>query len=173
MCGDRDTPLTISSLLSESQVESQKKYLKDYKKPPFVVEYVRLEFLLDDEGMNTHVYARICMRQDELKPVPLVLDGELLELIPGSLKIDGSLIPHQKFNLNHKQSTLTIDPSILPPRGNRFVIESSVIIKPAKNLALSGLYMSSMNYCTQCEGKFFDCRLSLNPANCENVRFNS
>lgn len=154
MCGDRDTPLTISSLLSESQGSTKTKYLKDYKKPPYVVDHVRLEFLLDDEGMNTEVYGKLIMRQDSSETVPLVLDGELLELIPGSLKVDGSVLPQTMFVADNKEGSLTIDPSVLPPRGTNFTIESIVRIRPAENLALSGLYMSSTNYCTQCEGKF-------------------
>ncbi len=154
MCGDRDTPLMISSLLSENQSISKTKYLKDYKKPPYVVDHVRLEFKLDDLGMNTEVYAKLCMTQDSVEDVPLVLDGELLNLIPGSLKIDGQVVPDNMFLADDNNASLVIDQSILPPRGTKFRVESIVEIKPAENLALSGLYMSSTNYCTQCEGKF-------------------
>lgn len=133
--------------------DGDKKYLKDYKKPEYLVDKVRLEFILDDEGLNTEVYSKLIMRLDCHKKVPLVLDGEMLELIPGTLKVNNNLIPTDKFQNNSDNGRLVIDSSILPGYGETFTVESNVKIKPAENLTLSGLYMSAGTYCTQCEGK--------------------
>lgn len=156
-----DYHASASTNPQESNSQSKEKFLKDYKKPPYLVDNVRLEFLLDDEGSDTKVYAKLLMRSDCKKLVPLILNGEMLDLVPGSLKVDGKVVPESKYIVNKEKGNLFIDCSILPDMGVQFSVESTVRIKPVENLTLSGLYMSGSTYCTQCEGKmkisiFFD-----------------
>lgn len=131
------------------------KFLKDYKKPNFLVDSVRLDFDLDDDGLDTKVFSKLVVRPDCPAGTPIVLDGELITLIPGSLKIDGVELTPAQYEISAKKSTLTIVPEAVPAGKETFVLESKISMKPAKNTALDGLYMTSGNYCTQCEAEGF------------------
>lgn len=129
------------------------KYLKDYKPPDFFLDDVRLVFDLDDDGLDTIVHSRLTVRPACVPGTDLVLDGEMLELLPESLKVNDASVPVSQYRVDATKGTLTID-AVALPQSDTFVLESAVRIKPAKNTALEGLYMSSGNYCTQCEGMF-------------------
>lgn len=153
MCGDRDAPVTISSNDTKA---SPIKYLKDYEKPPYLVDYIKLNFQLDDEGLETVVTSTLTVRADCPEGTSLVLDGELLDLVPGSLKIDGEVVPQRLFTVAPNGGNLTIDAVAIPLFHEPFTLETTVRIKPAENTTLSGLYMSSnITYCTQCEAEGF------------------
>lgn len=143
-----------AAAVATASIEAQPKliYLKDYKKPNYLVDEIRLEFDLDDAGLDTKVYSTMAVRADCPAGTPLVLDGEKLELLPDSLKIDGSVLPLAKYTVDPVSKTLAIEPDALPTPGTLFKLETAVRIVPAKNTALEGLYMSSGTYCTQCEG---------------------
>lgn len=135
--------------------EPQPILLTDYTRPQFLVDNVHLTFELDDEGLDTTVRARLDVRRapDAPADASLELDGELLELVSGSLALNGSEVATDDYEVSSEK--LTIKPSALPPGTESFVFESAVKVKPAKNKALEGLYMSSGNYCTQCEAESF------------------
>jgi aminopeptidase N len=125
--------------------------LSDYKRPPFLVDSVHLTFQLDDAGVATTVCAKLRVRRaaETAADADLVLDGELLEL--RSVSIDGTALAADAYATD--ESTLTVKAAALP--GGAFVFESEVAICPVKNKALEGLYMSSGNFCTQCEAEGF------------------
>lgn len=158
-----------ASAVAESPAEMEPKitYLTDYKKPNYLVDEVRLEFDLDDTGLDTKVYSTLTVHADCPAGTPLVLDGEKLELISGSLKVDGSVLPSTSYIIDGDSKTLTIVADALPVPGTPFKLETAVRIAPAKNTALEGLYMSSGNYCTQCEGKLTIPTLALGSYCCE------
>lgn len=155
--GDGSTP-TVATAAAPTATEAPEapveKFLKDYQTPNFLVDDVRLDFDLDDDGLDTKVYSKLVVKPDCPPGTPLVLDGELITLIPGSLKIDGKELAPKQYVISEKKGTLTIQPEAVPA-GKSFVLESRVAVKPAKNTALEGLYMSSGNYCTQCEAEGF------------------
>lgn len=153
MCGDRDTPLTLSALAGDGTDAPVIKYLKDYKKPTYLVDNIQLDFNLDNVGLDTIVRSKLTMLADCAKGTPLVLDGEMLELLHGSLKVGGVVVPEHLFSVT--DDALTIDAGALPTTPGPFLVETAVRIKPAENTALSGLYMSTTNYCTQCEAEGF------------------
>eukprot|EP00189_Rhodosorus_marinus_P000380 CAMPEP_0113960966 /NCGR_PEP_ID=MMETSP0011_2-20120614/5030_1 /TAXON_ID=101924 /ORGANISM="Rhodosorus marinus" /LENGTH=898 /DNA_ID=CAMNT_0000972521 /DNA_START=361 /DNA_END=3057 /DNA_ORIENTATION=+ /assembly_acc=CAM_ASM_000156 len=131
------------------------KYLSDYAPPAYFVESVDLTFELDDT--ETVVKSRIVIA---LNPKgtsgdrSIVLDGDKgLELVEGSLMLNGKVVPSSQFELT--DSGLTIYESALPEASEALVVECSVKINPAANKALEGLYKSGGNFCTQCEAEGF------------------
>lgn len=133
------------------------KYLKDYTPPDYMISHTRLNFIIDDDGLDTHVHATLTIAaRDPSNPAkPLVLDGQNLELIPDSLKVSGTVLPESLFKHDSANDCLTIDADALPSPGETFELQSVVRIKPAKNTALEGLYMTAGDFCTQCEAEGF------------------
>lgn len=120
-------------------------YLKDYKKPDYLVEKIDLVFELDD--FHTQVTSLMTLRPNY--PVDgqvrtLVLNGEHLELV--SLSVNG-----QKIS-DYELSDIAL--SFVPPEGE-FTLEIINTMAPEKNKALSGLYKSNGIFCTQCESEGF------------------
>lgn len=118
---------------------SGKMYLKDYKSPAFEIESLFLDFDLFEE--NTRVVSTMKMKR--LRPEPLELDGENLQLI--SCKING-----QKADYQLKDSKL-----ILASTPEQFELQIETEINPKNNTALEGLYMSRGLFTTQCEAQGF------------------
>jgi aminopeptidase N len=114
--------------------------LADYRPPDFAIDRVELDFALGEE--ETRVAARLSLRRRRAG-APLRLDGEALELL--SLKLDGAAAPH-----HFDGETL-----VLPEVPDAFTLETEVRIEPQNNTALSGLYKSGGNFCTQCEAEGF------------------
>lgn len=122
-------------------------YLKDYKVPAFLIEKVDLEFDLHEDV--THVKSRLEIHANsasDAKEKKLVLNGEALEL--KSLVLDGKELTASQYEI--AKNLLTI-----PNVPEKFILEVHTIIKPQENTALSGLYKSSGNFCTQCEAQGF------------------
>ena len=121
---------------------------ESYRVPDYLIETVDLAFDLREDG--TRVEARLAVRRRGDAPAgetpPLVLDGEALELL--EVEIDGRALATSEYREEGDQ--LTID---APPA--RFELRTVVLIHPETNTALSGLYKSSGNFCTQCEAMGF------------------
>ncbi len=114
----------------------------DYRPLPWKVERVDLRFELDPEA--TLVRSRLTL--ERTGSGPLVLDGEELTLL--EISVDGRALKEGEYELDEEHLTL----SELP---DHCVLELAVRIAPERNKALSGLYRSSGNYCTQCEAEGF------------------
>jgi len=118
---------------------------KDYSPPAYWIETVELEFDLDPQ--DTTVTARLALRRNEQQPTRrLELDGEQLEL--QAVRLDGDPLAEDRYQVTSDQ--LVIDK--LP---DRCLLETRVVIHPAANKSLYGLYQSSGNFCTQCEALGF------------------
>jgi aminopeptidase N len=120
--------------------------LKHYSKPAYLVEKTHLDFQLHEtETIVTSTTSYI--RNKGIKSSkPLVLDGDGLELI--SVTLDGAKLPSEAYSANGDTFTLSN-----PPK--EFELEIVTRINPTANTALSGLYRSGGNYCTQCEAQGF------------------
>ena len=122
-------------------------YLKDYQAPDYLIDETHLTFeLFDDHSL---VHAQLVMRRNPERGAglpPLVLDGELMELL--SVKLDDT-------DLNADQYQLAADSLTLQPRSDAFTVDTSVRIHPETNTALEGLYKSTGMFCTQCEAEGF------------------
>jgi len=125
-------------------------YLKDYVAPAFLIDEVILVFELDES--LTVVTAKLHLRANPLaqnRSGDLVLMGEQLETL--SVHLNGEPLPPKAYAIT--DTLLTIFSSFLGSES--FVLETKVKIRPAENTALSGLYLSNGNYCTQCEPEGF------------------
>jgi aminopeptidase N len=130
-----------------SQEKPRAIHRADYRPPDYWIDTVDLSFDLRDE--STRVTALLGVRRNEVllgDVPPLELDGEELELL--DIAIDGEPLAKSRYRVEAER--LVIDD---PPA--RFSLRTEVRIHPARNTALSGLYQSSGNYCTQCEAHGF------------------
>lgn len=127
--------------------ESNTHYLEDYQVPDFLCDAVFLHFELKEEFTSVHSVMHLRRNPSaENLSSPLVLNGEVMEL--QTVLLNGSPVSTNDYTVD--KETLTI--SRLP---EHFILETIVHIKPHENLALSGLYKSRNNYCTQCESHGF------------------
>ena len=120
----------------------------DYRPPDWLVPDMALEFALDPE--RSVVRSRLTVERNGAHDRALRLESDELELV--SLTVDGVTV-EQVFD----GTTLVIALS-----GGRAVIESEVVLHPATNSKLMGLYASGGILCTQCESEGFR-RIAFHP----------
>jgi aminopeptidase N len=118
-------------------------YLKDYKVPDFAIGTVELTFELEEQ--RTVVTSRLAV-QRTTSAKNLVLNGEELSLV--SVKLNGNVLNEKNYHLTNKLLTIFNVP-------DQFELEIQNTISPINNTALSGLYVSRHNFCTQCESEGF------------------
>jgi len=124
-------------------------YLHDYQTPAYLIDTVNLVFDLNEK--YTIVTAKLYLYANPIIPIhqrhsDLVLNGELLELL--SIELDGKLLEKIQFQKTEKSLTILQVPEA-------FFLEIRTRIRPQENTALSGLYQSNGNFCTQCEAQGF------------------
>jgi aminopeptidase N len=120
-------------------------YLKDYQPTPYAVESLHLRFVLEEDSTRVISTARYVLRDGAVGGC-LDLHGEHLRLI--GLKRDGQ--PLSDAHYTHTDEGLRV---LACPE--TFELECETEIEPQKNTALSGLYKSGGNFCTQCEAEGF------------------
>ncbi|OOV89798.1 aminopeptidase N [Pseudomonas sp. MF4836] len=122
-------------------------YLKDYQAPEYLIDETHLTFeLFEDHSL---VHAQLVMRRNPARGAglpPLVLDGQLLELL--SVSLGDRELSAADYQLDDSHLTLQ-------PTAERFTVDTSVRIHPETNTALEGLYKSGGMFCTQCEAEGF------------------
>jgi aminopeptidase N len=122
--------------------------LADYRPPDFLIDSVALEFDLGET--DTRVKSHLALRRNPAAAeagAPLRLDGDELELVAVSL--DGAPLAASDYHLD-------ADGALVIPRvPDAFTLDIETRIAPERNTALSGLYISGGNYCTQCEPEGF------------------
>jgi len=122
-------------------------YRNDYRASHFAIDRVDLDFVLGDG--ETLVSTRMEVRREESSKnsdSPLVLDGEDLETL--EVRMDGVVLSAPQCQVSERELTIQSPPE-------QFVLETRVRIRPEQNTALSGLYCTSGNFCTQCEAMGF------------------
>lgn len=121
-------------------------YLKDYCPPDFQIEEVFLEFHLKEEA--TTVRSRLKLfKKNKNSSADLILDGEELQLL--SVRLNDLDLEEGAYK--EEPGTLTI----YNTPDDIFYLEIETRINPKDNTSLSGLYLSSGNFCTQCEAEGF------------------
>jgi aminopeptidase N len=120
-------------------------FLKDYTPPAYLVDAIHLRVELDAKA--TLVEARLQIRANSTEPQPLVLYGKRLELL--AVTLEGVELPPTRYHFAEGLLTIAEVPS------TSFELAITTRINPAGNTALEGLYLSSGNYCTQCEAEGF------------------
>src|SRR5687768_495935 len=119
---------------------------EDYAPPPYTIESIDLDFQLGEELTRVTATSRVLRTQWAADDAPLVLDGQNIQL--ESLAIDGRALLVSEYTLG--EETLTI-----PNVPARFELRVVSTLNPLTNRALEGLYVSSGNFCTQCEAEGF------------------
>lgn len=117
-------------------------YLKDYQAPHFDVLDVKLHF--DVQAEFTRVTSHLTLHKKTESP--LMLDGE--ELLLEKIAVDGKTLSDTDYERTETHLIIKNVPT-------DFIVEITVKIFPEKNTALSGLYQSRTNLCTQCEAEGF------------------
>src|SRR5579883_361810 len=122
--------------------------LCDYRPPDFLIDTVDLVFALAED--DTRVQARLAVRRNPQaadRRAPLRLDGEGLALL--ALALDGERLDAKRYELRPEGGL------VLAAVPDAFTLAIETRIAPRDNTALSGLYMSGGNFCTQCEPEGF------------------
>jgi aminopeptidase N len=121
--------------------------LKDYRPPEFLIDQVALRI---DLGFDeTAVHAELDLRRNPASTRgdgDLHLDGEHLELL--EIALDERPLPPVEYELRENALIVRRVP-------DRFRLRTRVLIRPRKNTALEGLYVSGDMLCTQCEAEGF------------------
>ncbi|MFP4296149.1 MAG: aminopeptidase N [Halothiobacillaceae bacterium] len=119
--------------------------LSDYRAPDFLLDSVELTFVLEPHA--TRVTAVQQLRRHGDHDRPLVLNGR--DLVTEAVTLDGqTLTPGDDFTVDDQHLTLANPPA-------KFTLTVQTTIDPGSNTALEGLYLSSGNFCTQCEPEGF------------------
>src|SRR5579862_165807 len=122
--------------------------LADYRPPEFLIDEVDLVFDLDP--FDTRVVAHLLLRRNPdagAGGAQLRLDGDELELV--ALSLDGRLLGAADYRIEPDGALVVEDAP------DRFALDITTRIAPERNSALSGLYVSGGNFCTQCEPEGF------------------
>ncbi|HVB16545.1 MAG TPA: aminopeptidase N [Stellaceae bacterium] len=121
--------------------------LADYRPPEFLVDTVDLVF--DLAPTDTQVAAHLRLRRNPEAPprAELRLDGEELEL--RALALDGRNLTSGEYRIEPDGALVIAE---VP---DAFALDITTRIIPERNTALSGLYLSGGNFCTQCEPEGF------------------
>ncbi|PFH35330.1 putative aminopeptidase N [Besnoitia besnoiti] len=139
------------------------KHRLDYKPADFLIDFVDLDFDLNDE--RTKVTSTLTLhRRSRTPPADLMLDGEDLEL--ESVELDGQALALRSAETQKQEKKevysldvdgrLVLSQSLLPAEAEKkFVLKTVVYIKPKENLQLMGLYKSGALLVTQCEAEGF------------------
>ncbi|MDW7773396.1 MAG: aminopeptidase N [Desulfobulbaceae bacterium] len=121
-------------------------FLKDYTPPSYLVTTIDLKFELDETATRVHSKIRFYRNSHAGNTAPLELDGEKLKI--ETVKLDGVVLPEDAYLYDDKILKIAKVP-------DSFTLEVINTINPKENTELEGLYLSSGNFCTQCEAEGF------------------
>ncbi|MCM5703608.1 aminopeptidase N [Larsenimonas salina] len=121
-------------------------YLKDYQPPRYQVEHTELRFDLAPEATRVQATLQITRAPGTASDAALVLAGDHLTL--EHVAIDGQPLEPGEFEVTDRALTIHTVPE-------RFRLDTEVVLAPASNTALEGLYQSNGMFCTQCEPEGF------------------
>jgi aminopeptidase N len=119
----------------------------DYVPPAWLIDTVSLELALD--AASTSVTASLAVRRnpDAADPhAPLVLYGSGLET--REVAVDGNALGADGYSIQGEELTI-------PDIPDSATVRTRVVIRPAENTALEGLYQSGASLLTQCEAEGF------------------
>ncbi len=119
----------------------------DYQPPEFLVDSIDLLFRLDEQC--TRVTASTQLRRNPSAQVnnqDLVLYGTNLELV--KISLDGEEIDSGRLVVTENELQILEVP-------DSFGLEIITTLNPQENTRMSGLYLSSSIFCTQCEAEGF------------------
>ena len=118
----------------------------DYTPPAYLIETVALEFDLAPARTIVKNTMRLRRNPDAAAVARLELMGEALELV--SVALDGEPLPAHAYRAHDHGLVIDAVP-------DAFELTVTSACAPAQNTTLSGLYVSSGNFFTQCEAEGF------------------
>lgn len=121
-------------------------HLEDYRPPAFKIQTVRLEFDLDPGRTRVRSILSVQRNPEAEYDTHWLLYGESLEL--QAVKLNGENLSAARYEKNEHCLIVHDVP-------DHFELEVVNVINPKANSALEGLYLSSGNFCTQCEAEGF------------------
>src|SRR5260370_26950881 len=122
--------------------------LADYRPPEFLVDTVDLVFDLGEAETSVAAHLNLRRNPEAAGPgTPLRLDGDELQLV--ALALDGRPIAPGDYRIEADGAL------VVPQVPDSFALDITTRINPEHNTALSGLYISGGNFCTQCEPEGF------------------
>src|SRR3954449_2333495 len=132
---------------TRADIPPQPTRLSDYRPSDFLAETVDLDFDLDPA--DTRVISNLRLRRYPEAPptAALRLDGDELDLV--ALMLDGRPLAAGDYRIEPDGALIIAD---IP---DSVALEVRTRIVPERNTALSGLYISGGNFCTQCEPEGF------------------
>lgn len=121
-------------------------YLKDYQVPDFFIDRTELE--VDLEPSSTTVLSHLSLRRNPKAQGQgaLHLHGQDLKL--KRIELDGQSLSEEHYEITDQGLTVFSVP-------DQFCLTTEVVIDPAANTSLEGLYKSRTMFCTQCEAEGF------------------
>jgi aminopeptidase N len=131
----------------DNQNRSKTIYRQEYTPPEFFIDEIFLSFQLD--AKMTIVSARSSVRRN-------LESGKW----PQSIRLDGKNLQLKNITINNEKIhvdryLITDDFLEIFDVPDTFILEITTEINPDGNSALTGLYRSNGNYCTQCEAEGF------------------
>ncbi|MFC0267964.1 aminopeptidase N [Kushneria aurantia] len=126
--------------------EPQAIYLHDYQPPAYRLERTELTFDLNEKATRVRARLHLQRHPEAEAQAPLVLWG--CELGLERIAIDGQPLLESEYRIEGETLTVERVPE-------RFLLDTEVVIEPAANTALEGLYVSGPIFCTQCEPEGF------------------
>ena len=126
--------------------EPQAIYLSDYRPPAYRVEKTELTFDLDSHA--TRVKARLQLQRHPEYDAQAALTLYGHGLVTERVAIDGQTLLESEYRISGDQLIIDQVPASC-------VLDTEVVVDPANNTALEGLYVSGPMFCTQCEPEGF------------------
>jgi aminopeptidase N len=120
--------------------------LSEYKPTEYEIETVDLYFDLHETATQVKSRLTVKRRPGVSASQPLVLHGE--DLLLKSVTINNNLLSDSQYQVSDEQLTI-------PDVPDTFELQIETEINPEANTSLNGLYISSGNFCTQCEAEGF------------------
>jgi len=121
-------------------------YRKNYTAYPWSVERLDLHFVIGAETTTVHAEMEFQLKDGERGPQSIILNGSDLQLV--SLTINGRSLGTDDYSVDGEKLTIPDAPA-------QCVLKTEVLIRPAANTALEGLYLSGEFLFTQCEAQGF------------------
>ena len=120
--------------------------LSEYKPTDFEIETVDLYFDLHETATQVKSRLSVKRRPGISTSQPLVLHGE--DLLLKAVTINNNTLSDSQYQVSDEQLTI-------PDVPDAFELQIETEINPEANTSLNGLYISSGNFCTQCEAEGF------------------
>jgi len=121
-------------------------YRKNYTAYPWNVMRLDLHFDIGTETTTVHAEMEFQLKDDDQGPQDIILNGSNLQLV--SLTLNHRTLDENDYTVDGEKLTISNAPA-------HCVLKTEVLIHPATNSALEGLYVSGEFLLTQCEAQGF------------------